>query len=223
MIDTHCHLTSSRFDKDRAEVLARARRAGVARVVEVGFDLASSGRALALAAAEPDLWAAVGVHPHEVAKAPRDARERLALLARAPQVVAIGEIGLDFYRNLSAPEVQRAWLADQLALAAEVGLPVVIHTRDAMGEMLDTLAARAPARRGILHCWSGDAAQAKRAVDLGFALGIGGTVTYGSTALEEAVRAVPREKKLWDCLASSPTSSVILGPCRCAIRFVYAG
>jgi TatD DNase family protein len=171
VIDTHCHLSSSRFQKDRAAVLARARAAGVTRLVEVGYDLGTSERAVRLAAAEPDVWASVGLHPHEV---------------------AVGEIGLDFYRDLSPRDTQREWLRAQLALAAEIGLPVILHTRDAMDEMLDTLAAHAPPRRGILHCYAGDAAQAGRAVDLGFVLGIGGSLTHGFPDLEAAVRGVPR-------------------------------
>jgi TatD DNase family protein len=106
--------------------------------------------------------------------------------------VAIGEVGLDFYRNLSPPDVQRAWFADQLGLAADRGLPVVVHCRDAMDEVLDTLERLAPPRRGVLHCWSGDAAQARRAVDLGFRVAFGGTLTYGDARLEESARAVPQ-------------------------------
>jgi TatD DNase family protein len=191
VIDTHCHLSSSRFKHDRAAVLARARAAGVTRFVEVGYDLDTSRRAVALAAAEADVWATVGLHPHEVAKGTPDTRAELARLAGAPRVVAVGEIGLDFYRDLSPRDRQREWLAAQLALAAELGLPVVVHTRDAMDEMLDTLAAHAPPRRGILHCYAGDAAQAARAVELGFVLGVGGSLTHGFPELEAAVRAVP--------------------------------
>jgi TatD DNase family protein len=192
VIDTHCHLSSSRFQKDRAAVLARARAAGVTRFVEVGYDLGTSERAVRLAAAEPDVWASVGLHPHEVAKGAPETLPALARLARAPRVVAVGEIGLDFYRDLSPRDTQREWFRAQLALAAEAGLPVILHTRDAMDEMLDTLAAHAPPRRGILHCYAGDAAQARRAVDLGFALGIGGSLTHGFPDLEAAVRSVPR-------------------------------
>lgn len=193
MIDTHCHLSSSRFKKDRAEVMARARAAGVSLFVEVGYDLATSERSTALAAREPDVWATVGLHPHEVGRAGSDSHDALARLVRKPRVVGVGEIGLDFYRNLSPPDVQREWFAAQLALASEVDLPVVVHVRDAMDETLDTLERLAPARRGVLHCYSGDATQARRAFGLGFRLGFGGTLTYGNPDLEQAVRAVPRE------------------------------
>ena len=192
MIDTHCHLSSSRYKKDRTQVMQRARAAGVTHFVEVGYDLATSKRSLELAAAETDVWAAVGLHPHEVGGVPAGAAEEIGRLARAPKVVAIGEIGLDFFRNLSPPDVQRAWFADQLRLAASAGLPVIIHSRDAMDEVLDTLEKLAPPRRGVLHCWSGDRAQAERAVELGFKVAFGGTLTYGDARLEESARAVPK-------------------------------
>jgi TatD DNase family protein len=192
VIETHCHLNSSRFQKDRAAVLARARAAGVTAFVEVGYDARTAQRAVALAAAEPDVWATVGLHPHEVAKAAPDALATLARLTGEPRVVAVGEIGLDFYRDLSPRDLQREWFRLQLGLADEAGLPVVLHTRDAWDEMLDTLAAHGPARRGILHCYSGTAAQARRAVELGYALGIGGALTYGDAELAAAVCAAPR-------------------------------
>jgi len=192
VIDTHCHLSSSRYKKDRSQVMARARAAGVTHFVEVGYDLATSSRSVELAAAETDVWAAVGLHPHEVGGVRPEARKEIATLARASRVVAVGEIGLDFYRNLSPPDVQRAWFADQLRLAAEAGLPVIIHSRDAMDEVLDTLEKLAPPRRGVLHCWSGDQEQARRAVGLGFKVAFGGTLTYGEARLEESARAVPQ-------------------------------
>ena len=196
MIDTHCHLGSSRYRKDRPEVLARARRAGVTAFVEVGYDLATSARALALAAAEPDVWATVGLHPHEVAKAPAGALDALRALARGPRVVALGECGLDFYRNLSPPDLQREWFERQLALAHELSLPLVVHVRDAMDETLDRLELSRPPRAGVLHCYSGNAKQARRAAELGFRLGFGGSLTYGTADLEETARVAPDHRLL---------------------------
>lgn len=196
MIDSHCHLSSSRFKRDRAAALDRARAAGVSPIIEVGYDAASSGRAVRLARQEPDIWAAAGIHPHEVENTPAGALDEIRNLAGDPRVVAIGEIGLDFFRNLSPQDTQRQWFARQLELASDIDLPVIVHTRDAMDEMLDTLEKLAPSRRGVLHCYSGDAAQASRAADLGFYLGFGGTLTYGEKALEEAARAVPRNRLL---------------------------
>jgi TatD DNase family protein len=196
MIDTHCHLGSSRYRKDRDEVMARARAAGVARFVEVAYDLPTSERSIALAAEHEDVWATVGLHPHEVAKAPADAFERLEELARSPQVVAIGECGLDFYRDLSPRDLQRSWFERQIALAQERDLPLVVHVRDAMDEAIDRLEKARPARAGVLHCYSGNAAQALRAVKLGFGLGFGGSLTYGVPDLEEAARRAPDEALL---------------------------
>ena len=151
----------------------------------------ASERSVALAAGEPGVWASVGLHPHEVAKAQDGAFERLRALARQPRVVAIGECGLDFYRDLSPRDLQREWFERQLGLAHELALPLVIHVRDAMDETLDRLEKAQPPRAGVMHCWSGDAAQANRAVALGFKLGFGGTLTYGVAAYEDSARTVP--------------------------------
>ncbi len=197
MIDTHCHLGSSRFKKDRAEVMERARQAGVTRFIEVGYDLATAERAIALAANEPDVWATVGLHPHEVERVAgtevlaKRAEERLRELARSPRVVAIGECGLDFYRNHSPADLQREWFERQLVMARDLDLPLVVHVRDAMDEALDRLERARPPRRGVLHCYSGNAAQAARATALGMKLGFGGSLTYGNEELEAAARSAP--------------------------------
>ncbi len=202
MIDTHCHLGSSRYKKDRGEVMERARLAGVTRFIEIGYDLATAERAIALAANEPDVWATVGLHPHEVARvagtpqAAAHAETRLRALARSPRVVAIGECGLDFYRNLSPPDLQREWFERQLVMARDLDLPLVVHVRDAMDETLDRLERARPPRAGVLHCYSGNAAQAQRASALGMKLGFGGSLTYGDEDLEEAARTAPNEALL---------------------------
>jgi TatD DNase family protein len=190
MIDTHCHLGSSRFRKDRAEVMARARQAGVLHFVEVAYDLSTSERSIALAKENADMWASVGMHPHEVAKAQPGAFEKLEKLAEDLEVVAIGECGLDFYRDLSPRDMQREWFERQIELAKLKGLPLIVHVRDAMDEALDRLEKGNNERKGIMHCWSGNAAQARRAADMGFVLGIGGSLTYGDPELEEAARSV---------------------------------
>jgi len=193
MIDTHCHLGSSRYKRDRDEVMARARQAGVERFVEVAYDLSTSERSIALAREHDDMWASVGLHPHEVAKAPADAWERLQELSADEEVVAIGECGLDFYRDLSPRDLQRDWFDRQIGLANARNLPLIVHVRDAMDEALDRLQKGRPVRPGVMHCWSGNAAQALRAADMGFVLGFGGSLTYGDADLEEAARKVPDE------------------------------
>lgn len=193
MIDTHCHLGSSRFRKDRAEVMARARQAGVTHFVEVAYDLSTSERSIALVREHGDMWASVGMHPHEVAKAPPNAFDQISKLCKAPEVVAIGECGLDFYRDLSPRDLQREWFERQIELAKLRNLPLIVHVRDAMDEALDRLEKGNNPRKGIMHCWSGNAEQARRAADMGFVLGIGGSLTYGDASLEEAAQAAPNE------------------------------
>jgi TatD DNase family protein len=170
-------------------VVARARAAGIERLLVPGFDLASSRDAVALAVELPDLVrAAVGIHPHYAAAAADAAWAELEELAAAPGVVAVGEIGLDYFRNLSAPEAQRDAFARQLDLAARHELPVIVHDRDAHADVLAALtgwggsgrAAGAP--RGVLHAFSGDAAMARAAVDAGFLCSFALPVAFRSAA-----------------------------------------
>ncbi|HZS32238.1 MAG TPA: TatD family hydrolase [Methylomirabilota bacterium] len=193
LVDTHAHLHDPAFDGDREAALARARAAGIAWILTIGTDVATSEAAVALAAAEADVYAAVGIHPHDAATADAAALARIAALARAPKVVAIGEIGLDYYRNLSPAPAQRAALVAQLALARMVGKPVLLHCREAHADLLAIGAAEGVAGiGGILHCFSGDVATAERGLALGLVLSIAGPVTYPRAArLAEVVRAVP--------------------------------
>jgi TatD DNase family protein len=193
LVDTHAHLHDPAFDADRADVLGRARAAGVGRVLTIGTDVPTSEAAVALAAAEPDVFAAVGIHPHDAAGADDAALARIAALARAPKVVAIGEIGLDYYRDHSPRPAQRRALAAQLALARGLGKPVLLHCREAHADLLDLCAAEGlAAAGGILHCFSGDLEVARRGLALGLLLSIAGPVTYpNARRLPEVVRGVP--------------------------------
>jgi TatD DNase family protein len=215
LIDTHAHLDSHRFDADRAAVLDRARAAGVAVLISVGADVTSSQRAVALAEEHDAIYATVGIHPHEAKTLDGEALAALRELAQRPKVVAIGEIGLDFYRDLSPRDVQRRAFQAQLGWAAKLGKPVVIHDRDAHGEILEILAdwakglgsARLNGRLGVLHTFSGDLAMAESAIDLGFYISISGPVTYGnSRQLPEIVRALPLDRLLveTDCPYLAP-------------------
>lgn len=143
LIDSHAHLDFPQFDADRETVIARAREAGLVAVLNVGTDLVSSRAAVALAEQHDFIYAAVGVHPHDAKTVTPDVLAELRALARHPKVVAIGEIGLDYYRDLSPRPVQRRAFADQLALAAELCLPVVIHSREAHDDVLAALRERA--------------------------------------------------------------------------------
>ena len=185
VIDSHAHLQHERFAADIGEVLERARAAGIERILVPGWDLASSEAALALAERHgPMIDAAVGVHPHHASEVDEADWQHLAALARDPRAVAVGEIGLDYFRNLSPPEIQRRAFGLQLAIAAEVGRPVLVHDRDAHHDVTEALVAwdgpSARPVRGVLHAFSGDAAMAARLVEAGFLVSFALPVAFRS-------------------------------------------
>jgi TatD DNase family protein len=206
LIDSHCHLQFPQFQDDRPQVLERAWQAGLSAMVLVGTDADCSQQALSLAESHPNLFASVGWHPHQAAQFDDRASLALRRLAQSPKAVAVGEIGLDFYRRLSPPETQRAVFQQMLDLAAELGLPVVIHSRSAEDETFAILSGWAaqvkdqwPQERplGVVHCFSGDLALALRYVQLGFLVSIAGNVTYSNTArLASVVAGLPLERLL---------------------------
>ncbi len=215
LVDTHAHLDFNKFDGDREAVLRRAREAGVTTILTVGVDLPSSRRAVELAARYEGVYAAVGVHPHDAKSLDGAALAALRDLARRPQVVAVGEIGLDFYRDLSPRDVQRRAFRAQLAWAAKLGKPVIIHDREAHDEVLSILTDWAAGlrgspltgRAGVLHTFSGDREMAERAIELGFYLSISGPVTYkNARRLSEIVAALPLDRLLveTDCPFLAP-------------------
>ncbi|MGQ9459016.1 MAG: TatD family hydrolase [Anaerolineae bacterium] len=196
LVDTHAHLDDQAFAKDLEEVLARARQAHVQAIVLPGLNLRSSSEALALAHRYPGLYAAVGVHPHDARTFTPEVLEDLARLAADPKVVAIGEIGLDFYRNLSPREVQIRVFRELLALARELGRPVIVHDREAHKEVCTALEAHAQEpgfRGGVLHAFSGDLEMAQKVVSWGYAVGIAGPITYPNA---HRLRAVARQVPL---------------------------
>jgi TatD DNase family protein len=203
-LDSHCHLDLVERPVD--EVLTAARAAGIARVVTIGIDLASSRwaaqlaatRARAPASGQASVYAAVAVHPNETAAAAASPAERelvlaqIAELAALPQVRAIGETGLDYYREYASPVVQRDWFRAQIAIAKQAGKALVIHDRDAHEDVLDTLEEQGPPERVIFHCFSGDAAMAKRCAEAGYVMSFAGNVTFkNAQPLREAAAAVP--------------------------------
>ncbi len=177
-VDTHAHLQWASFDNDRENVLARAKEKRVTRIVNIGFDLAGSVKGVTLAEQHSDLYAAVGIHPHSASSLNKKTIDALRALAANPKVVAIGEIGLDYYRNLSPKEVQKQAFETQLALAQELNLPVVIHDREAHNDIIQTLSKFKGKIRGIIHCFSGNKAFAQQCIDLGFRISFAGNVTY---------------------------------------------
>lgn len=201
LVDTHCHLDPGYFPAGPDDVLARAKGAGVGGfvVVGVGRDLAPARAAAALARRLPEtVGAAVGVHPHDATTLDDRAFEELAALARAPEVVAVGEIGLDYHYDHSPRDVQRAVFARLVGLAREVGKPIVVHTREAPRDTIDVLAAEgARDVGGVIHCFSEDRAFAERALDLGFDVSFSGIVTFKNAAsVHEVARWAPLDRIL---------------------------
>lgn len=194
MIDSHCHLDFDAFDRTRDEEVAEAGRQGVHTIVNIGVDLDSSRRSIALAERYESVYATVGVHPHDAKTLDDAVLAELRRLGGHPKVVAVGEIGLDFYRDLSPRHVQKQVFRRLLELAVELGKPIVIHTRNAFNETLEIVhdyADRLPG--GVFHCFPGDLNDARRAFDLGFVVGIGGVVTYPNARLASVVAAIPLE------------------------------
>ncbi len=193
MIDTHVHLCDKRFRRDQAEVIARARDAGVTHLVEIACTPEVTPRAFELARAHAFVFLCVGVHPGDAGRVPEDYLATLRESARHPRVVAIGETGLDFYREHAPRPDQERWFRAQLRLADELGLPVVIHQRSALRETLAILEEARPSAGGVLHCFDDALEAAERAHALGFKLGLGGVLTYGHAALDQAAAQAPPE------------------------------
>jgi len=205
LVDSHAHLDFPQFNGDRDAVIARAQKAGVAWILNVGTDLESSRAAVALAEAYDFIYAAVGVHPHDARTVTPTVLGELRELARHPKVVAIGEIGLDYYRDLSPRPVQRRAFAEQLALAAELGLPVVVHSRDAHEDVLAAL--REGSGVGVLHSYSAGPERLEEVLALGFFIGIAGPVTFPKAHRLRTVAAlVPPDRLLveTDCPYLTP-------------------
>jgi TatD DNase family protein len=197
LVDTHTHLHCSHFDQDREHVLAQAAAAGVTRLVEVGYDIASSRAACSLAEQHDGMYAVVGLQPNHAHEATPDWLEQVRLLAAHPAVVAIGEIGLDYYRDYTPRDLQAQVFIEQLGLARERGLPVVIHTREAGEDTLRIIRQHAQGQRGIMHSFSGDWTFAKACLDVGFLLSFSGPVTFAKAKdLHTVARRVPLDALL---------------------------
>lgn len=196
LIDTHCHLNDSKFSADLQDTISRAQKSGVCGMVVVGWDVGSSRLAVELAEKYEPLYAAVGIHPHDASDATTEALEAIRKLAEHPKVVAIGETGLDFYRNLSPPEDQRDAFRRFLDLAAQTGKALIIHSREADEEVLPILQDNRPEGVNIVrHCFSGDTDIMQAYLDLDCWLGIAGPVTYpNASKLREVVAAAPENR-----------------------------
>lgn len=198
LIDTHAHVQMPQFAGDRDKVLSDAFAGGVAMLIVPGIDVETSRAAVGLAAQYPGrVFAAVGTHPHDATTLTPEALAAQRELAQAPGVVAIGEIGLDFYRDLSPRELQREALVAQFALARELDLPIILHNRDSHADMVANLKVHGQGLRGVFHCFIGDKAMARDALDLGFYLSFAGPVTFPkNTELAEVAAWAPAERIL---------------------------
>ncbi|MFA4843098.1 MAG: TatD family hydrolase [Candidatus Omnitrophota bacterium] len=193
-IDTHCHLDFPEFNPDRDEVIRRAEEAGITSIVNIGSSLEGSRESLALARKYKLIFAAVGIHPHEADVAQDEAVSDLRTFAREDKVVAIGEIGLDYFKNYSDPKNQRALFIKLLNLAKELDLPVVIHSRSAQGDTLKILKEENIAK-AVMHCFSADEVFLKSCLDLGFFISFTCNVTYKKAEnLRELVKVTPLER-----------------------------
>jgi TatD DNase family protein len=195
-LDSHCHLDLIEQPVD--DVLAAARAAGITRVVTIGVDLATSEWSARCAATRPGVYAAVAIHPNETAAAASSAVQRdevlaqIADLAALPQVRAVGETGLDYYRDHASPDVQRDWFRAHIAIAKRAGVALVIHDRDAHEDVLAILEAEGPPDKVVFHCFSGDAAMAKRCAEAGYVMSFAGNITFSSAQpLRDAAAAAP--------------------------------
>lgn len=196
LIDTHCHLDMDRYRIDLPRVIESAKDNGVKQIITIGIDLKSSREAIKIAQKYPMVFATVGLHPHDSATMlPRDFEDISELIDQTDRVVAYGEIGLDYAKQYAPPDVQKKVFTDQLAMARNHGLPVIIHDRDAHDEILQIIKQFAPfEKRGVMHCFSGDLEFAKQVMDYGFYISIPGIVTFkNAKVLQQVAQCIPAE------------------------------
>ena len=206
LIDSHAHLEMKEFDNDRNDVIERAKAAGVDFIVTVGTNLRLSRKAVALAGQHENIYATIGVHPHDVGKIDNKTYDDLKELAREKKVVAYGEIGLDYFRNIAPQAQQIEKFSEQLQLARELNLPVVIHDRDAHDQSLKMVKSSG-IHCGVFHCFSGDYEMARQCLDWGFYLSVPGVVTFNkSKTIQDVVKKVPLSSLLLetDCPYLTP-------------------
>lgn len=205
IIDTHAHLFYPDYADNLDATLARANEVGVTKFICVGLDLETSEQAIRLAEAYPNIWATVGVHPHDAAKAPEGYLDRLEQLAGHARVIAIGEMGLDFYRDHSPRDVQEKVFSEQLALARSLNMPAIIHNRQADEAIFETVSGIGYFN-AVVHCFSSDAAFARKMVDMGLYISFTGTVTFGKNHNAAALQEVGLERVMveTDCPYLAP-------------------
>ena len=207
IFDSHAHYDSSQFDEDRAELLNSMQENGVGMIVNVCADWDSVTEVVDLVQSYPFMYAAVGMHPDEVGDLDEGRFEFLKAQCKKEKVVAVGEIGLDYYWDIESHNIQKKWFVRQLDLARELGLPVIIHSRDAAEDTLKIMKEHAQGLRGVIHCFSYSKEVAEEYVKMGFHIGIGGVVTFkNGKKLKEVAEIVPLERILLetDCPYLAP-------------------
>lgn len=207
LFDSHAHVDDNRFDEDRNEVIKRAAEAGLVGILNAGACMDSSARSIALAQEHDMIYAAVGIHPHDAKEAKDHDYEQLAVWSSLPKVVAIGEIGLDYYYDMSPRDVQQQVFVRHIDVARQMGKPIIIHDRDAHGDVMTILKKEAKGLTGVLHCFSGSLEMAKEVIKMGFYISFAGPVTYAKDGkLKEVAATVPLERILveTDCPYLTP-------------------
>jgi len=198
LIDTHCHLDFKDFNDDRGDVLKRAGDNGVASIINVGSSMEGTARSIQIARDNDFIYAAIGIHPHEADSVSEDDIRLFAGFLDKPKVVAIGEIGLDYYKNISSRENQKKLFISLLKIAKDASLPLIIHNREAHADMIDILRnISGDSVKGVMHCFSGDEAFLKTCLDMGFFISFTCNITYKNAArLREIVKLVPMDRLL---------------------------
>uniref|UniRef100_UPI00359C6A94 TatD family hydrolase n=1 Tax=Faecalicatena contorta TaxID=39482 RepID=UPI00359C6A94 len=207
IFDTHAHYDDEQFDEDRDALLCSMREGGVGTIVNAGSDVASWEEIRVLTARYPFIYGAAGVHPDDVGELNEENFMRLRAVLREEKMVAVGEIGLDYYWDNESHEVQKTWFIRQLELARELEMPVIIHSREAAADTLQIMKEHAGGLKGVIHCFSYSAEMAREYVKMGFFIGVGGVVTFkNSRKLKEVVEETPLEYLLLetDCPYLAP-------------------
>ena len=197
LVDSHAHIDDERFDADRDEVVARALAAGVSLILNVGADMGSSARSVALVEKYPGIYAAVGMHPHDAKDMQETDYTQLEQWTKHPRVVAIGEIGLDYHYDLSPRPVQKEVFLRQLDLARKTGKPFIIHEREAHADTLEIIRSAARGLKGVFHCFSGSVETAREYLKMGFYISVAGPVTFSKSGkTKEVAKFVPLDRLL---------------------------
>ncbi|TKJ39682.1 hydrolase TatD [candidate division LCP-89 bacterium B3_LCP] len=206
-IDTHAHLDFPELKPHLGSVLSNAQKADVQKIITIGIDAPTNQNALAIAVQNEGIYASAGWHPHEAQRADDSLESHISLLAQSPQVVAIGEIGLDFYRNRSPHDVQQQVFRRMIRIAADLDLPVIVHCRDAFEDTISILKTEiSDNTRGVFHCFAGDVNELQQVLDLGFHISYTGNITYKNTSLLPTVIATPLDRVMLetDCPFLTP-------------------